>query len=199
MILNRIEYALMNIPLRAIPQRHFVAKRLLKMGGATGQGTALEIGCGRGIGVEIILDLFGAAHVDAFDLDPRMIALANNRLERRIDQVRIWQGDATLIEAADNSYNAVFDFGIIHHVPEWREALAEAYRVIKPNGRFYVEEVFSRVITHRCLRSVLRHPQEDRFNREQFCQALEDAGFKNINSGEMLGLYGWFVAEKPEV
>ncbi len=198
MILNRIEYALMNNPFRAIPQRHFVAKRLLKMGGPTGPVTALEIGCGRGIGVDIIMDLFGAAQVDAFDLDPRMIALAKNRQKRRIDRVRIWQGDATSIEAADNCYDAVFDFGIIHHVPEWRKTLAEAYRVLKPNGRFYVEEVFSRLITHWSFRRVLRHPQEDRFNHEQFYKALKDVGFKNVNSGEMLGCYGWFVAQKPE-
>ena len=35
----------------------------------------------------------------------------------------------------------MFDFGIIHHVPQWRRALAEVARVLKPGGRFYAEEV----------------------------------------------------------
>ena len=68
MLLNRIEYALMNNPVRAAVQRHLEAKRFLEMGGAMCGGAALEIGCGRGVGVEIILDLFGAERVDAFEL-----------------------------------------------------------------------------------------------------------------------------------
>jgi hypothetical protein len=60
MLLNRVEYALMNNPLRAALQRHFEAARLLRMGGPMQGGTALEIGCGRGVGAELILDVFGA-------------------------------------------------------------------------------------------------------------------------------------------
>jgi len=43
------------------------------MGGAAQGATALELGCGRGVGTELVLDVFGAAHVDAFDLDPEMV------------------------------------------------------------------------------------------------------------------------------
>ena len=72
MLLNRIEFALMNNPVRAASQRFFEASRLVRMGGRMNGGRALEIGCGRGVGAEIVLDLFGAAGVDAFDMDPRM-------------------------------------------------------------------------------------------------------------------------------
>ena len=83
MRLNRAEFALMNNPLRAAIQRRFEAKRLLRMGGTMDGGRALEMGCGRGIGAEIILDQFAAGSVDAFDLDPRMVSLARARLSRR--------------------------------------------------------------------------------------------------------------------
>ena len=198
MILNHFEYALMNSPLRTVQQRYFAAKRLLKMGGTMRHGTALEIGCGRGMGIEIILDLFGAAHVDAFDLDPRMITLAQNRLARRIDRVTLWQGDATYIEATDNYYDVVFDFGIIHHIPDWQKALLEAYRVLKPGGCFCAEEVLSRLITHWSVRRILGHPQENRFNHEQFCKAMENSGFYNVNSNVLFGCYGLYIAKKPE-
>ncbi|MHC1764565.1 MAG: methyltransferase domain-containing protein [Verrucomicrobiia bacterium] len=69
------------------------------MGGPLLGGRALEIGCGRGVGVEIILDVFGAATVDAFDLDPRMIAVARRRLARRGQKVRLWLDDAAAIGA----------------------------------------------------------------------------------------------------
>ena len=197
MILNRLEYALMNNPFRAAMQRHFEAKRLLDMGGPVTGGTVLEIGCGRGVGVEIILDLFAARHVDAFDLDSRMIARAQHRFRRRKDQVRVWQGDATAIAVEDDHYDAVFDFGIIHHVPQWRSALSEVYRVLKPGGRFYAEEVLARVVTHWLVRRLLEHPQADRFSDEQFCAVLVEVGFAVVGSVEMRGDFGWYVADKP--
>jgi hypothetical protein len=47
MILNRVEFVLMNNPIRAWIQRHFEASRLLRMGGMVEGGLALEIGCGQ--------------------------------------------------------------------------------------------------------------------------------------------------------
>lgn len=199
MILNRLEYAVVNNPVRATMQRHWVAKRLLRMGGSVPGGTILEIGCGRGIGVEIILDLFEAKHVDAFDLDARMISRAQNRLRRRAEQVRLWDGDVTAIEADKDQYDAVFDFGVVHHVPDWRLALSEVYRVLKPGGRFYAEEGLKKLITHWLVRRLTVHPQEDRFTHEQFCAAMEAMGFDVIDSKEMRGGFGWYVAEKPAV
>lgn len=73
MLLNRFEYLFMNNPVRAAVQRHVEARRLLRMGGPVQGGRALEIGCGRGVGVGIVLDQFGAGSVDAFDLDRRMV------------------------------------------------------------------------------------------------------------------------------
>ncbi|MHC1764566.1 MAG: methyltransferase domain-containing protein [Verrucomicrobiia bacterium] len=37
------------------------------------------------------------------------------------------------------TYDAVFDFAIIHHVPNWRDALVEVNRVLRPGGVFYAE------------------------------------------------------------
>jgi len=89
MILNRCEFLLMNNPLRAAVQRHLEARYFLRMGGPQPGAKALEIGCGRGVGVELLLDVFGASAVDAFDLDPRMIALAQRRLSSRGNRVRV--------------------------------------------------------------------------------------------------------------
>jgi ubiquinone/menaquinone biosynthesis C-methylase UbiE len=146
MLLNRVEYLLMNNPLRAAIQRRFEARRLLKMGGQLPGGCVLEIGCGRGVGTELIFDVFGANRVDAFDLDPRMVRLAQRRTRRYGDRVRIWDGDVTAIAVPDSRYDAVFDFGIIHHVPDWRAAVAEVARVLRPQGRFDAEKVFGRFL-----------------------------------------------------
>jgi ubiquinone/menaquinone biosynthesis C-methylase UbiE len=198
MRLNRVEFALMNNPVRAAVQRRIEAQKLLAMGGPMNGGTALEIGCGRGVGVEIILDVFGADRVDAFDLDPRMVARAERRLEDRADRVRLWTGDATAIPAQNDTYDAAFDFGIIHHVPNWRNALKEVGRILRPGGSFYAEEVFGSFITRRSVRRLLEHPQDDRFNHDQFRTALVEAGLEVSASSELWGLGGWFIARKPQ-
>ena len=101
------------------------------------------------------------------------------------------------IPAADSSYDAVFDFGIIHHIPHWRSALAEVRRVLKPGGRFYAEEVLAAFIRSPVVRRLLEHPQSDRFDRQTFGSALGEAGLELQGSMELARAFAWFVADKP--
>ena len=195
MLLNRFEYLLMNNPLRAAIQRRFEAPRLLELGGAGAGGTALELGCGRGVGAEAILDLFGVDMLDAFDLDPRMVALARRRFAPGRRRARFWVGSGTAIPAADESYDAVFDFGIVHHIHDWRGAIAEVARVLKPGGRFYAEEILEPFI--RRTRWLFDHPRADRFDAEQFRRAIEDSGLAVSAWREQWGWMAWYAARKP--
>ncbi|MGH0029323.1 MAG: class I SAM-dependent methyltransferase [Myxococcota bacterium] len=197
MLLNRVEYALMNNPLRAAIQRRFEAGRLLRMGGALSGGRALEVGCGRGVGLELVASVFGAGSVDGFDLDPRMVAKARRRLSDGGVRANVWVGDASAIAAGDGTYDAVFDFGIVHHVPDWRRAVSEIHRVLRPGGRLYAEEVLRRFIHNPVTRSLLEHPLEDRFDTDGFARALEAVGFGCIATEELWGAFAWFTACKP--
>src|SRR5207245_2589090 len=98
------------------------------------------------------------------------VALAQRRLARR--DARVFVGDATRIAADDATYDAVFDFGIIHHVPQWRDALREIHRVLKPGGRFYAEEVLDRFIFNPLVIHLLDHPLSDRFDHDAFRHGL---------------------------
>jgi ubiquinone/menaquinone biosynthesis C-methylase UbiE len=186
----------MNNPLRATIQRHYEAPRLLQMGGSMSGGRALELGCGRGVGTELILDLFRADRVDAFDLDPRMVALARKRVRKRGARVHLWVGDATAIPVAEDTYDAVFDFGIIHHIPEWRRALHEVRRVLKPGGRFYAEEVLARFINHPIMKRLLDHPRTDRFDAVAFEAGLTESGFHLQQARHLAGAIAWFTADR---
>jgi ubiquinone/menaquinone biosynthesis C-methylase UbiE len=176
--LNRAEKALMNNPVRAVIQRRYEARLLRHLGGRTNGAHVLEIGCGRGVGTEIAIEEFGAAHVDAFDLDPDMVRLARSRLAPFGERVRLWEGDATAIEAADGTYDAVFDFGIIHHVPDWQAALGEVARVLRPGGRFFFEEVTRHALDRPIYRRLFAHPLQDRFSAAEFAAGLEQAGLR---------------------
>lgn len=174
MKLNYIEKALMNNPIRAVVQRHHEAAMMERLGGRCEGKKILEIGCGRGVGTEIIFERFGASEVHAFDLDPKMIELAGRRLTKYPpEKLRLFVGDAEKIEAADASFDAVFDFGIIHHIPVWQKSVAEVARVLKPGGRFYFEEVTVQALNRWFYRTFLEHPIENRFTVEDFVAELK--------------------------
>ena len=196
MLLNRNETLLMNNPIRAAVHRYVEARMLRRLGGPAPGATALEVGCGRGLGGELILDVFQAARVDCLDLDPRMVELAARHLAPWGDRASVGVGDVTELAADDDTYDAVFDFGIIHHVPDWRAALREVYRVLSPGGRLYAEEVLKHFILHPLARRLLDHPTHDRFDFEGFGEALVDTGFSLHAGMQVGGLFGWFVADK---
>jgi len=180
--LNFIEKAIINSNLRAVLQRHYEAPLLERLGGTVEGGKVLEVGCGRGIGIEILFDRFKAKEVHAFDLDGAMIDEARARFAGvSSDRLKLFVGDAASIEADDESFDAVFDFAIIHHVPDWRKAVKEVSRVLRPGGRFFFEEVTTHALNRWSYRTFLDHPKKDRFSAEGFVDELERHG---INVGK---------------
>ncbi|SDT91902.1 Methyltransferase domain-containing protein [Gordonia westfalica] len=128
MLMNRVETVLVNSPPRRWLQR-YEARVLTALGGRTPGAHVAELGCGSGYGTRLILDEFGAARVDAVDLDPAMISRARHRLRRHTGRAHLARGSATDLRSAfhdvgggqNGTYDAVFDFAIIHHIPNWRK------------------------------------------------------------------------------
>lgn len=177
MKLNDLEFAMMNNALRAASQRRIETPLLMGPRGSLAGKRVLEIGCGRGVGIEILLSL-GAEHVTGFDLDPRMVALATQRLAKYSDHARVFVGDAEAIDALDSSFDAVIDYGVIHHIPHWQEALREIARVLKPGGMFYFEDLLKGLLSPWPAQVLFDHPQATQFCGREFRSELETAGLR---------------------
>jgi ubiquinone/menaquinone biosynthesis C-methylase UbiE len=177
MKLNAIEKALMNNPARSALQRYYEAPLLEHLGGRLDGQRVLEVGCGRGVGTHLIFERFGAHHVMAFDLDPDMVSQAQRYLTPYLpDRLILTVADVTAIPANDASFDAVMDFGIIHHVPDWQAAVAEIRRVLRPGGRFFFEEVTHHALSRWSYRTFLDHPRSNRFSGPEFVAEVERQG-----------------------
>lgn len=193
MKLNAIERAAMNNPLRAAHQHHREASwfRRLAGGALTGQ-RVLEVGCGRGVGVEVLLDRLDAAQVTAFDLDPAMVEAARRRLHRRPEgAVSLSVGDVCEIEQQDAGFDTVVDFGIIHHAPDWQAAIGEIARILRPGGLLLFEEVPRWMLATWAMRTLTEHPRENRFEAGEFAEELARNGLHG--TGRMERRLGGFL------
>jgi ubiquinone/menaquinone biosynthesis C-methylase UbiE len=171
--------------LRTRRLRQSIVPKLIELGGRADGLEVLDIGCGPGECVACELDLFGAASVKAIDLDPAMVEKAKTRLAGYGDRVSIVTGDVTDLPYPDGNLDAVFNFAVLHHVPDWRAALREIARVLAPGGHFFSQD--HDVANHdRVSRHLFRHPP-DRFTNAEFLEQLGTMELKVLGADNQPG------------
>jgi ubiquinone/menaquinone biosynthesis C-methylase UbiE len=137
----------------------------------------LEIGCGRGKGVELVHRAFHPSRVDGMDIDPLMIDLAKKRSRGDVRDISFFfVADAQNLPYPDDCMDAVINFGIIHHLEDWEKGIREIARVLKPGGLFYFEEIYPPLYANFLFRRLVAHPTENRFHGVQFRAALSACG-----------------------
>jgi len=156
----------------------------------------LEIGCGRGAGARLLLKKFHLRRIDAMDLDYRMVRLAKGFLTPQ-EQARIslCVGDSTRLPFQDAAFDLLFGFGFLHHVPDWQAAVREIARVLKPGGRYYLEELYPPLYLNAVTRRLLVHPTENRFKSRDLKAGLAEAGLdlQEAIESRFLGILGTAV------
>jgi ubiquinone/menaquinone biosynthesis C-methylase UbiE len=181
MKLNLAEKLLVNNPVRALVQRFYEGPLLQKLGGRLDDARVLDVGCGRGVGVQILLEQFGAGQVYGIDLDPQQVRRAQKRFAGTSEgRVVLAVGSVEKLPFPNEYFDAVFDFGMLHHVVDWQAGVAEIRRVLKPSGLFFFEEVTREALNRWAYRTFLDHPTENRFNEAEFLAELPVRGFESL-------------------
>ena len=199
MKLTCFEKKVMNSPQHAQHTRR-TALALLEHVGLPPQPHCLEIGCGQGALARLLVERYDA-QVVASDYDPAQVALAQERLADLGEHVELRVVDARAIPFDDAVFDAVFSFGVLHHIPGgWREALAEIARVLrspepaegKPGGWFVFTDL---VVTPRAGRLMKRLlPRFDHLEEAALQECLAQNGLRlehyTYDQGEFMAVLG---------
>lgn len=198
MKLNWAERWVVNNPLRVLEQR-IELRTLSKMMPLKPGLKVLEIGCGRGAGAGLIMDAFRPSLIYATDLDIAMLKKARKYISSdKMKHTVLVAADGFALPFKTGSLDAVVDFGVLHHIPDWRSALGEVARVLKIEGAFFFEELYPALYQNFITKHILLHPEEDRFRSHDLKTGLGAAGLSLYRHEEWKGLGILGVALKTQ-
>ncbi|MCX7793519.1 MAG: class I SAM-dependent methyltransferase [Thermodesulfovibrionales bacterium] len=202
MELNLFERLIVMNPLRSFFQRHFEIPMLKRMSDKGSYSLCLEIGAGSGTGAIAIFKTFKPERIIAIDIDPRNIEKARSLIVEDLKgKVEFIHGDAMALDFRENTFDAVFSIGVLHHLEDWKKGIKEISRVLKPSGDFFFEEPLKPFLKSLPVRLLTRHPDGGMFSLEEFKKSLQDAGLyiKKINKLDSIAISGMAKKESGDL
>jgi len=145
----------------------------------------LDLGSGGGIDVLLSARRVGpTGKAYGLDMTDEMLALAReNKRKSGIENVEFLKGDIENIPLPDNSVDVIISNCVINLSADKDRVLREAYRVLKPGGRFAVSDVVTRgEISPEVRRNVLAWVGciAGALDEDDYKNKLIDAGFEQV-------------------
>jgi ubiquinone/menaquinone biosynthesis C-methylase UbiE len=145
----------------------------------------LEVGVG--LGTDLVRFARAGAHVTGVDLTEHAVQLVRQRLALEGLSGRVEVGDAENLPFADDSFDYVYSWGVLHHTPDPAAAVREAIRVLRPRGRICLM-LYARhswVAYALWLRHALLRGRPDRSLSYVVAHHLESEGTKAFTRAEL--------------
>jgi arsenite methyltransferase len=148
--------------------------------------TVLDLGSGGGIDVLLSAKRVGATgRVYGLDMTDEMLALANeNKRRAGATNVDFLKGEIEHIPLPDNSVDVIISNCVINLSADKARVLREAFRVLKPGGRFAVSDVVVRGETPDAVRRSMElwiGCVAGALEEMEYRDLLADAGFRRVN------------------
>jgi arsenite methyltransferase len=147
--------------------------------------TVLDLGSGGGIDVLLSAKRVGpSGKAYGLDMTDEMLALANeNKRKAGAENVEFLKGEIESIPLPDNTVDVIISNCVINLSADKDRVLREAFRVLKPGGRFAVSDVVTRgAIAPEVRRSVLAWVGciAGAMEENEYRRKLSAAGFEQI-------------------
>jgi ubiquinone/menaquinone biosynthesis C-methylase UbiE len=157
--------------------------------------TVLDLGSGGGIDVLLSARRVGpTGKAYGLDMTDEMLALArDNQRSAGVTNVEFLKGEIEHIPLPDNSVDVIISNCVINLSADKDRALAEAFRVLKPGGRFAVSDI---VVRGDSVPEPVRRSMElwvgciaGALEEDSYREKLTQAGFENVDV-EATRIYG---------
>ena len=119
--------------------------------------SALDLGCGTGEMLKLILQKNDHKDLYGIDLSEEMLEVAKSKLPNR---VRLFLGDSESLPFPDNSFDVVYCNDSFHHYPAPQNVLMEVHRVLKPGGTFLIGDCWQPSLGRVIMNFYMRHSKE---------------------------------------
>lgn len=95
----------------------------------------LEFGCGTG--GTAILHAPHVKHIQALDVSPKMLEIAQAKADAaNVTNITFQHADIVKLDTPHQSYDMVLGLSILHLLPNKEEVIAKVHKLLKPNGLF---------------------------------------------------------------
>ena len=173
----------------------------------TPESKVLEFGCGTGS--TALLHAPYVAQIDALDISPEMIRIANQKRDAaHVTNVQFNVADMDSFQAQPASYDTALGLNILHLLDDRMAAMGRVYEALKPGGYFISstmclrEKLMLRLMEplFPVMHTIGRWPHVRRFTSARLQSDTQSIGFKTVHlwqpgNGPVL----FMVGQKPEI
>jgi len=146
----------------------------------------LDLGSGGGIDVLLSANRVGpTGKAYGLDMTDEMLELAHkNQREAGVENVEFLKGEIEDIPLPDASVDVIISNCVINLSADKDQVLREAFRVLRPGGRFAVSDIVSKGPLGKAARASMKLWSEcvaGALEESEYRAKLEDAGFEGVD------------------